>query len=127
MLSNCPYDIKVVFATPLAGDTAAVADAALKRQISAYTYHYTASGMMISPPNAIALLENHDVDATKMDTVTVAEGYTFPICTYGETDPSTYLTIESYYAYMPMDGYSQTLYIDCIILEPKPEAKEEDN
>ena len=127
VLSNCPYDIKVVFATPLAGDTAAVADAALKRQISAYTYHYTASGMMISPPNAIALLENHDVDATKMDTVTVAEGYTFPICTYGETDPSTYLTIESYYAYMPMDGYSQTLYIDCIILEPKPEAKEEDN
>ena len=124
-LSNCPYDIKVVFATPLAYDTTAVskADANLKRRITAVMRYYNERGTMESPSvaNSHPIISNVDVDATKMDTVTVAENFVFPKCSYGEEEASVYLTIQSIRG-TAQAGYAKDLYIDCVIFEPKPEA-----
>ncbi|MCD8317493.1 MAG: hypothetical protein LUC45_00925 [Paraprevotella sp.] len=124
VLSKCPYDIKVVFATPLAADTLNTADAQLKRQITAKIRYYSSTtGSIITDGNAITLCSGVDVDATKMDTVTVASGYTFPVCTYGEEDPSVFLTIQSIQGRTTAvpTGYSKDLYIDCVIFEPRPD------
>ena len=127
-LSNCPYDIKVVFATPLAGDPQDSANAALKRQITAKIRYYgSRTGEMIKGTNAITLSENLDVDATKMDTVTVAEGVKFPVCNFAEQDSRVLLTIQSIRGRSAPDGYSQDLLIDCVIFEPRPEGGNDEN
>lgn len=125
-LSNCPYDIKVVFATPLAGDSLSTEDAQLKRRISASIRYYgSATGSMISRSNAVSLCSNVDVDATRMDTITVATGRTFPVCNYGEEDSRVVLTIQSIRGNSIPTGYTKNLLIDCIIFEPKLEDESE--
>lgn len=120
-LSNCPYDIKVVFASPLAADTAAIADAQLKRQISARLRYYTSpTGNMIQGNSAVRLVEDVDVDATRMDTITVATGRVFPVCNFGEEDSRVLLTIQSISGRTTPAGYSKNLLIDCVIFEPHP-------
>ena len=143
VLSNCPYDIKVVFATPLAYDAYDTKDAALPRWIKAYTYHYLSPDYdnMIAPSSARQLPYSAtssikpdyvEVDAMKMDTVTVSgpDGYVFPVCTYNETKASTYLTIETFDAWDVLFDPRATncgwrLYIDCIILEPRIQDTDE--
>ena len=120
-LSNCPYDIKVVFASPLAGDSLAKEDAQLKRQFTAKIRYYSSrTGDMIEGSNAVTLCTDVDVDATKMDTVTVATGFESPVCNYGEEDPRVLLTIQSIKGRTVPDGYSKDLAIDCVIFEPRP-------
>ena len=123
-LSNCPYTIKVVFATPLAGDTLNVEDAQLKRQITALIRYYTStSGSILAANRAQELCSDVDVDASRMDTVTVAEDFVFPVCNYGEEDSRVLLTIQSISGRPTSvpDGYAKELLIDCIILEPHPD------
>lgn len=130
-LSNCPYDIKVVFASPLAGDTLATGkeDAAKMRRISAYLRYYrnrSASDIMTGT-QAQTLMTNHDVDATKMDTVTVATGVEFPVCNYNEVEERVLLTLESIRRTATQNGkYAQEFLVDCVIFEPHPEASEDD-
>lgn len=128
-LSNCPYDIKVVFASPLAGDTTAIADAQLKRQVTARLRYYTSpSGSMIQGNSAVYLVREVDVDATRMDTVTVAEGRVFPVCNYGEEDARVLLTLQSISGRTTPAGYSKNLLVDCVIFEPHPtEGTSDDN
>ena len=119
-LSNVPYDIKVVFATPLAGDSLNTEDAALKRQITASIRYYgSTSGSMITGSNAVTLCSSVDVDATKMDTITVAEGRSFSVCNYAEEEERVVLTIQSIRGSTVPDGYTKNLLIDCIIFEPR--------
>ena len=125
-LSNVPYDIKVVFATPLAGNEQSTDT--LKRQISAYIRYYTSTSgdlMLGSSVTNSPICSDVDVDATKMDTITVVEGQTFPVCNYAEEDPRVILTIRSYQGRAnSKDGYTQDLCIDCIILEPHLEDED---
>lgn len=120
-LSNCPYDIKVVFASPLAGDSLAKEDAQLKRQFTAKIRYYSSrTGDMIEGSNARTLCTDVDVDATRMDTITVTEGFEFPVSNFGEEDPRVLLTIQSIKGRTVPDGYSKDLAIDCVIFEPRP-------
>ena len=120
-LSNCPYDIKVVFASPLAGDSLAKEDAQLKRQFTAKIRYYSSrTGDMIEGSNARTLCTDVDVDATRMDTITVTEGFEFPVSNYGEEDPRVLLTIQSIKGRTVPSGYSKDLAIDCVIFEPRP-------
>lgn len=128
-LSNIPYDIYVVFATPLARDTTAAskAEAQLKRQVTAKIRYYISSTQdMHEPANALTIGTKIDIDATKMDTVKIntaskyANGVTFPVCNYGESDPRVVLTLQSLKGNDGnlKKGYAQELYIDEIILVP---------
>lgn len=120
-LSNCPYDIKVVFASPLAGDSLAKEDAQLKRQFTAKIRYYSSrTGDMIEGSNARTLCTDVDVDATRMDTITVTEGFEFPVSNFGEEDPRVLLTIQSIKGRTVPSGYSKDLAIDCVIFEPRP-------
>lgn len=120
-LSNCPYDIKVVFASPLAGDSLAKEDAQLKRRFTAKIRYYSSrTGDMIEGSNARTLCTDVDVDATRMDTITVTEGFEFPVSNYGEEDPRVLLTIQSIKGRTVPSGYSKDLAIDCVIFEPRP-------
>lgn len=133
ILSNCPYDIKVVFASPLAGNAAATEDAALKRQITASIKRYSALNDKdndeyqngLAGRGDIVLCKDKDVDATKMDTITVTEGKYFDgfiVCGYGEDSPRAWLTIQSHRGLKSENGYTGDLAIDCVIFEPHPEA-----
>ena len=123
-LSNCPYTIKVVCATPLAGDINNVDDALLKRRISAWiNYYESTSGTLKANPDALEA--DVEVDATKMDTITVGENVVFPVCNYGEDNPKVELTLRSIQRTTP-SGYAKPLLIDCIIFEPHPEAASAD-
>lgn len=127
-LSNCPYDIKVVFATPLAGDSLAVADASLKRQFTAKIRYYSSvTGDMIAGSNAKTLCSDVDVDATKMDTITVAENFEFPVSNYGEDEERVLLTLQSIKGRTTPEGYSKNLVVDCVIFEPRPESAGDEN
>ena len=66
-----------------------------------------------------------EVDATKMDTITVGENVVFPVCNYGEDNPKVELTLRSINRTTP-SGYAKPLLIDCIIFEPHPEAASAD-
>ena len=75
---------------------------------------------MIEGSNAVTLCTDVDVDATKMDTVTVTTGFKFPVCNFEEEDPRVLLTIQSIKGRTVPDGYSKDLAIDCVIFEPRP-------
>ncbi len=123
--SNCPYDIKVVFATPLAGDTLATEDAKLKRRFSADIRYFpsrawTPTKDLMENGSPKTLCTDVEVDASKMDTVTVATGVEFPVCNYGEEEPRVLLTLQSIRGRTVPEGFSKDLLIDCVIFEPRP-------
>jgi hypothetical protein len=132
-LSNVPYDIAVVFATPLARYTteASKAEAQLKRQVTAKIRFYPKydSNEMHKPGNAVIIGSNIDVDATKMDTVIIntasayKNGVTFPVCNYGEPEARVIVTLQSLKGNNALlkKGYAQDLYIDEIIMIPRIE------
>lgn len=131
-LSNVPYDIKVVFATPLARDTteASKAEAQLKRQVTAkLRYYVSTSGDIQAPARAVTIGTKIDIDATKMDTLTVntadayKNGIKFPVCNYGEAEARVVLTLQSLKGNdgLLKNGYAQELYIDEILLVPRLE------
>lgn len=132
-LSNVPYDIAVVFATPLARDTteASKAEAQLKRQVTAKIRFYPKfdSNEMHKPNNAVTIGSKIDVDATKMDTVIIntasayKNGVTFPVCNYGEPEARVIVTLQSLKGNdgLLKKGYAQDLYIDEIIMIPRIE------
>ena len=75
---------------------------------------------MIQGNSAVRLVEDVDVDATRMDTITVATGRVFPVCNYAEEDSRVWLTIQSISGRTTPAGYSKNLLIDCVIFEPHP-------
>lgn len=66
-------------------------------------------------------------DPTKLDTVLVAERLYIPVCNYGQTEPQVTLTMSCDIANNKISKYSNTMLIDCIIVEPTtaPEPVEE--
>ena len=74
---------------------------------------------MIEGSNAVTLCTDVDVDATRMDTITVKEGFVSPVCNYGEEDSRVLLTIQSIKGRTVPVGYSKDLAIGCVIFEPR--------
>lgn len=133
-LSGIPYDIKVVFASPLVRGDSYLEDALEEREVAEAELNYyqsVSSGFKNNPDQ----LDDFDgtINSMMMDTVTVAEGFNasgsgysgqgFPVCAYGEQEPRVQLTL------MGERGRGTPyLLIDCILLVPRPDLiKEEDN
>lgn len=127
--SNCPYDIKVVFATRLARD-ANQTDLTPRNITASINYYDTVDkdGFLATPKTLT--LERTVTDAEVMDTMVVARDFIFPVCNVGETVSRVQLTIASNVSRTEVTNgtYSNNLAIDCIIFEPHvtPVADEDD-
>lgn len=126
-LSNCPYDVKVVFATRLANTE--LSQDTLDRQVTIGLNYYQneTTGFKKNPDE---YLKNQEVKGMKMDTVTVTEKkgpLSLKVCNFmGEDTEHVQLTISSRFR-RSNTTYSPNLAIDCIILEPRLEEKEGNN
>lgn len=122
LLSNVPYDIKVVMVPALAGDTLATARQRRKVRIGAVLDYNDQSGKPVSESSqAITLQRNLEAEKDVIDTLLIGENVIIPTCSYG-IDPHTNLTITSYRVRSSeTEDYQTTLRIDCIIFEPKYE------
>ena len=135
-LSGCPYDIKVVFASPLVLGADYLEEAMLKRRVTAsVNYHQSVSGGFKTTADNVCT--NEEIDAMLMDTVTVAEGfnarvsgysgYGFPVCAYGEEEARVQLTLQGILGANPPKGYASPLLIDCVLFVPRPDLIEEND
>lgn len=118
ILSNVPYDIYVVFATPLAADSLNTEWASQKVRVNTSIYRNVNTNR--EEFQTYALKQGIEVNTQVMDTVCIAEGYTFPVCTYGETDGEdrTRIVIQNAYNRNIPDGYTYNFAVDCVILKP---------
>ncbi len=116
VLSNVPYDIKLVMVPALAGDTAATDEERKKLQVDVYVGYQKMDGTEFSERK----LRRTRCKKDEVDTLIVAEDYVFPTCSYG-VDPQVTLKIVS--SGRPSgtekEDFQTSLRIDCIILEPK--------
>ena len=120
VLSNVPYDIKLVMAPAIAGDTAAT-DEQRKKLLVDVTLGYMRQD---GTEKTEKMLSRKECKKDEVDTLIVAENFVFPTCTYN-VDPQVTLKIAS--SGRPpgskKEEYQTSLRIDCIILEPKEETK----
>jgi hypothetical protein len=118
VLSNCPYDIKVVLATPLAGDTTIVED---KERRYVIELNYPEVPTRNTKLKNISLLpEGQEYIAVQpgvVDTVTLVEDFVFPVSTYNDPINRMHMTFKSFE--QRTTEYSKSMAINCIILEPK--------
>ncbi len=143
VLSNCPYDIKVIFVPPFAfNDTVGVEQEVIDelkkpRQFKAMiNYVQSVSGGMKTNPDNLPLGSGNTffvVDAERMDTITVTgdKPMIFPVCNYGdgEEEARVKLTLQTKNKrQLDSGGYSGDLIIDKVILVPRPDLlREEEN
>lgn len=119
VLSNVPYDIKLVMAPALAGDTAATAAERKKLKVDVELGWLDKNGKEVKEEK----LSKTECKKDEVDTLLVAENFVFPTCTYG-IDPQVTLKISSSrLRTAEKEEYQTSLRIDCIILEPKEETK----
>ena len=122
-LSNCPYDIKVVFATRLANNKLDSTDIKPRQVTVALNYYRENAGFLANPET---YLSNVEVRGDVMDTllVTSAKGPFIPrVCNFPfESDERVQLTISSRVR-RTQTTYSPNLAIDCIIFEPRVEKE----
>lgn len=118
LFSNCPYDIKIVFATPLAMDT--LSTDTMPRRVTAYLQYYNSNSATSFKTQQ---LQTKEICATRMDTLTFSqpEGFTFPISNLNDDTPRVKLYIESAAERTEISNgtVSNNLLIDCIIFEPR--------
>lgn len=121
VLSNVPYDIKLVMVPALAGDTAATEDERKYLQVDVYLGYQDMNGKEISERK----LRRMECKKDTIDTLLVAENFVFPTCTF-DIDPQATLKIIS--SGRPSgtrkEEFQTSLRIDCIILEPKEETRQ---
>lgn len=119
-LSNCPYDIKIVFATRKA-ETEEATDI-LDREVSVgLNYYRNESNAWLTKPDNFGN-KKFIVDGTKMDTICVTEGraaFIPRVCNFAfETEQRVRLTVSAKIS-KNNKKYSPNLAIDCIIFEPR--------
>ncbi len=119
VLSNVPYDIKLVMAPALAGDTAATDNERKKQKVNVELGWLDKNGKEVTEEK-----KNLECKKDMVDTLIVAENFVFPTCTYG-IDPQVTLKISaSRLRTTEKEEYQTSLRIDCIILEPKEETRQ---
>ena len=117
VLSSVPYDIKLVMAPALAGDTLAT-DEQRKLLLVTTTLGWNKQD---GSETTKQLQRRMEVQKDVVDTLLLAEDFVFETCSYDLDTPQVTLKIES--SGRPSgskkDQYQTSLRIDCIILEPK--------
>ncbi len=58
-------------------------------------------------------------DPTRVDTVVLAENFTFPACNYGETNIKYTVKLQCSILARESKNYSREMLLDCIYLRPK--------
>ena len=118
VLSNVPYDIKLVMAPAIAGDSLATEEQRKLLMVNVELGYQNQNGR----ETTTKLLNRKECKKDAVDTLLVAKDFKFPTCTYG-IDPQVTLKITS--SGRPpgsrKEKYQTSLRIDCIILEPKEE------
>lgn len=116
-LSNCPYDIYVVFATPLANSDLSTDT---QDRLVSFGLNYYVSESTGFLANPVSYRTNVVVDGTKMDTVQVTKDQVFipRVCNFPfEADERVQLTVSS--RVRRTQNYSERLAIDCVIFKPR--------
>lgn len=118
ILSNVPYDIKLVMAPALAGDSLATEEQRKLLLVNVELSYQNQDGTETTSK----LLNRKECRKDAVDTLVVAQNFKFPTSTFG-IDPQATLKITS--SGRPpgtrKEEYQTSLRIDCIILEPKEE------
>lgn len=116
VLSNIGYDIYVVMAPALAGDTLATATTRLPNKIR-FTLNYNdQTGKEKSDVLQSAMETRADV----VDTLLVCSDFKFPTCSFDTSSPQVSLKIESRASNSEVNSgkFSRTMRVDCIIFKP---------
>lgn len=128
ILSNIPYDIKVVFATAKALDENS--KDTLNRKVTAKVEMYTSTTVSdLARPSV--LTEDIVVDGTKMDTLIVSKptGFTSKVCGYNDEVIRVKLILISAASATEINNnkFARRLLIDKIILVPRPVLETDEN
>lgn len=115
--SNLAYDVYVVVAPALAGDTAATALQCLPTIFRSTLYYHDLSGKEVK----FATSANKTTDPTKVDSVYIGT-YVFPTCSYDLSEPQVKMLIESRVSNtQERNGtHTKTLRLDAIVFKPNP-------
>lgn len=128
-LSNCPYDIKVVFATRLANDS--LSSDIKNRQVTVEVNYYVDESHGFKVNNGDKYLDKVIVDGTKMDTVLVTKnkGPFIPkVCNFSdEAEERVKVTVSADLSSSNQNVYSPNIAIDCIIFEPRLTSETDEN
>ncbi|MBR4433734.1 MAG: fasciclin domain-containing protein [Bacteroidaceae bacterium] len=111
---SAAYDIKVVFLPQTLGTDRSTWG--LPNKILANLTTVDADGKAVTVKSDV--ITN---DPTRIDTVTVFEGYRFEACNYDEETVTTKLKLQSQVLSKERSEYSRTIMIDCVIVEPTKE------
>lgn len=119
VFSNIPYDVYVVLAPAIAGDSLASDEDRLPSHFRAQAQYRMQNGGWRKG-------RRQQITATPdvVDTVFV-ETITFPTCSYGLTDPELTITLTENVTRTQTNIYSRNILVDCIILKPHEETATE--
>lgn len=120
VLSNIGYDILVVMAPALAGDTLARETDRLPTKFRCTMEWVNQEGQKESAPigSSTTLFETH---SDVVDTILVASDYRFPTCSYGLDNPQVTIQLESRLRNAERTTHTRTMRLDCIMLRPHRE------
>ena len=113
ILSNVPYDVYVVFAPALAGDSLASADDRLPNVGYVSLNYLNEKGVQITS-RRVKVESKPDV----VDSVLVYSQFKFPTATYGLSTVTSKLRFINSVKRSETSKYSRVIRIDCILLKP---------
>ena len=117
VLSNIEYDIYAVFVPATAYDTLAVNETTKPNIVRTTIYWNDQNGKEARRIFNRNISNQPDV----VDTLLLAEAFTFPTCSYGLSDETAKIAIRSAVTSKQTATNSGTLRLDCIILKPTEE------
>ena len=127
-LSNVPYDIYVVFVPAIAADPLSTDNVPVKFRAS-YSCHNEEgnfpgnNGKVTYTVLSVDGASEFETDPTKVDTVKVASGLTFPVSSWDLDESQVYLKLETRLRSADRNNHTHTanMRIDCIIVKPHEE------
>ena len=63
-------------------------------------------------------------DPTRVDTIMLAENFTFPVCNYNQTNMKFTVKLKCKILARESKNYSREMFLDCIYLRPKNKSEE---
>ena len=114
MLSDMPYDIYGVFVPATAYDPFETVEITKPNIVRTTLYYSDQNGKEAQR----RFNKNIYNDPAKVDTVLLAEKYSFPTCSYGLSDATAKISIRSNVGTQQTATNSLTLRIDCFIIKP---------
>lgn len=117
VLSGVKYDIYAVFVPATAYDTLAISETTKPNIVRTTIYWNDQNGKEARRIFNRNISNQPDV----VDTLLLAEAFTFPTCSYGLAEPQARVQLKSNVSSKQTATNSSTLRLDCIILKPTEE------